>query len=212
MFVFGAGGHGRVVLAIARDLGVAVRGFVDRDRDLPASVAGVPVFASLEAVPRGSEVVVAIGDNDARRAVAEEVAAARPDLAFARLVHPAATVMAGAAIGRGSVVMPNATVGAGAAVGEHCIVNTGAVLEHDSRLADFASLGPRAATGGRVRIGEGAFVGIGAVLKHGVAIGAGTVVGAASYVHRDVPETRVVVFGAPARVVRRRAAGEFVLQ
>jgi acetyltransferase-like isoleucine patch superfamily enzyme len=103
------------------------------------------------------------------------------------------------------VILQGAIVGSAAHVGYACLINTGAVLDHESVLEDFASLAPGAVTGGRVRIGTRSAISIGAVLTHGISVGPDTVIGASSLVYRDIPGN-VVAYGTPARVVRPREA------
>lgn len=61
-----------------------------------------------------------------------------------------------------------------------------------------------------IRIGDGAVIGLGALILPGVTVGDRAFVGAGSVVTRDVPP-RSLVFGNPARVVRRwdESAGEW---
>ena len=204
--IVGAGGHAisvaETVLAAGYDL-VAFTSDQAASGDL---LLGRPV---LDSVPSGSELVVvlAIGDNTRRQRLWRALgAAARPDR-FPAVIHPSASVAGAAQVGAGTVVMQGAIIGNGAVVGEGCILNSGSVLEHECRLEDFASLAPRAATGGRVHISERAALSIGATVKHGTRIGSDSVIGAASYVHRDIP-AGVIAYGVPARVVRQRRADE----
>ena len=209
MFIYGAEKHGSVVLSVARELGEEVLAFVDCDS--PDRPSTPPVFDTLDVVPPGSKIIVAIGDNSVRRRVVGEIRASRPDLRFATLVHPTATLMDGVEVAPGTVIMPNVTVGAFVRVGEHCILNSGSVLEHHSCMQDFSRVGPGAATRGSVHTASGTFVCIRAAIKHGVYIGPDNVIGACSYVHRDVRESNAVLYGTPARLVRKRAPGDLVL-
>jgi acetyltransferase-like isoleucine patch superfamily enzyme len=84
------------------------------------------------------------------------------------------------------------------------------VLEHESVLKDFASLAPGAVVGGRSTIGERSAVGLGASVKHGISVGDDTIIGANSYVHRDISD-ELVAYGSPARVVRSREPGDTYL-
>ena len=77
-------------------------------------------------------------------------------------------------------------------------------------MGQFSSLAPRAVTGGGVKIGAFSAIAIGAVLSHSIAIGDHTVVGAGATALKDVPD-RVVVYGTPARVIRRRNPGDSYL-
>ena len=83
------------------------------------------------------------------------------------------------------------------------LLNTGSSLDHDSFLAHFASLGPGARTGGNVRIAERTVIGLNAGMLQGVSIGSDTVVGAHSFVNKDMPAA-TVAYGVPATPVRRR--------
>ena len=53
----------------------------------------------------------------------------------------------------------------------HVIVNTGAVVDHDCRVAAFAQIGPGSTLCGGVLLGIGAMVGAGATIVPGVRVG-----------------------------------------
>jgi hypothetical protein len=61
-----------------------------------------------------------------------------------------------------------------------------------------------------VRIGEFSAISIGAIVSHSITIGDHAVVGAGATVLQDIPD-RVVAYGTPARVVRRRNPGDSYL-
>lgn len=151
--------------------------------------------------------VIAMGDNATRERVALELAGAWPEIRFAVIVHPSATVSPSARLGDGTVVLPGAVVHVDAVVGQHCIVNTRASLDHDGVMGDFSALAPGATLSGNVAVGRGAWVGAGAVVIHGKKIGEHTVVGAGAVVVRDLPPL-VVAYGSPAKPVRARTADE----
>jgi UDP-perosamine 4-acetyltransferase len=89
----------------------------------------------------------------------------------------------------------------GAVVGRQALINTGAVVEHDCRIEEGASLGPGAVTGGRVTVGRGAFIGAGATLAPRITIGAEAMIGAGAVVTRDVGPG-MLAYGVPAREMR----------
>jgi sugar O-acyltransferase (sialic acid O-acetyltransferase NeuD family) len=195
--VLGGGGHARVVIDVLRRSSCTVLSVFD---DTPASwdreVLGIRVVGPLATLARYRRFfgVIAIGDNAARRRIAQ----ALPRGEWVRAVHPASVVADPAALGPGVVVMAGAVVQPGASVGAHAIVNTMASIDHDCRLGAFSHVAPGAHLGGAVVVEEGAFVGMGAVLAPRVRVGRWSTVGAGSLVLRHVPAGSVA-YGRPAR-------------
>lgn len=211
--VAGASGHGKKVADALHALGHTVVGFADTFKPEGTSVGGHLVLGSetdLSALCSShgiDSVVVAIGDNATRIAVAHRIAVAVPGLPFLDVVHPAAHVAPGTKLGGGVVVMPGALVSVDCELGAHSLVDSGASLDHDSTLGAGASLAPGAVVGGGTVIGTCTAIGIGATVIHGRVIGEHTVAGAGSVVVHDLPG-HVVAYGVPARVVRSRVAGD----
>lgn len=208
--VVGTSGHAGVVIdAIERAGGRRVAGLVDSFRAAGEQAHGYPVIGPEDALPAflaregDCALVVAIGDNFQRRRMTARLRELVPGSRFATLVHPRACVSPRATLGEGVVVLAGAIVGAGASVAEGGLLNTAASLDHDCRMAPFASLGPRATAGGNVRIGECSAIAIGATVLHGRQVGEHAVIGAGAVVLGDMPE-RCVAYGVPARIIRRR--------
>jgi acetyltransferase EpsM len=202
LFIWGAGGHGKVVLDVARSTGRFERiAFLDDDpTKSDMSFCDCEVVGGTQAVGQfeGSWVVIAVGDNRLRaqcfrRALAEGLLATA-------LVHERAVISRSASIGPGTVVMPGAIVNAGAIVGENCIINTAAVIEHDCSIGAHAHISPRVALGGNVSVGPFAHVGIGAVVLPGAAVGEEAIVGAGAVVLKEAP-ARCTVVGVPAKTL-----------
>jgi len=80
------------------------------------------------------------------------------------------------------------------------IVNTGAVVEHDCVVGDFAHISPNAVLAGGVTLGPLAWVGSCASVRQLIAVGEASVVGMGAVVTRDVI-AGVTVVGNPAKVV-----------
>ncbi len=203
--IYGAGGHGAVVLDCLRSANLEVIGFLDDSPELAGTKnCGLPVLgtlaASIDLLRREQAAVVpGIGDIAMRRQICEEVAAA--GLVLAGAVHASALVSPSAVVGAGTVLCPGAIVNARSRIGRGCIVNTGASVDHDCELGDFVHVSPGAHLGGNVVVGPGTMLGLGlAVIPH-VKIGAWSVVGAGSVVVRNIPE-KALAYGNPARVKR----------
>jgi sugar O-acyltransferase (sialic acid O-acetyltransferase NeuD family) len=200
--VVGAGGQGRVVLETWRAMDPDGEFLVVDDdasrhgTELEGAmiVGGVEQLASL-----GGDVILALGDNRVRLALAASWSAR--GVAWGVAVHPSAVVSPTARVGGGTVVLPRAVLHTGARAGEHVIVNTGVIVEHDCVLEDGASISPGACMAGRVTVGRGAFVSVGVTIAPRTHIGEGAVVAAGAVVVSDVP-AGVMVLGVPARIVR----------
>lgn len=204
LLIWGTGGHAISVLEAATAAGETSIAFCG-EQDAAGQFEGFPQFPTrdMDSLAQDHRVVVAIGDNSARKHVVHQLRSQHPEIVFATIVHPSAIIASSATVGTGTVVLQGAILGAKAVIGEHCIVNTGSSLDHESCLSDFASLAPGVTTGGRVQIGECSAIGIGACLRHGVTVGRESVIGSASYVHEDLPDG-IVAYGTPAGVIRHR--------
>ena len=66
------------------------------------------------------------------------------------------------------------------------ILNSNTVVEHDNLIMDFSSLAPSVTTGGNVYVGERSSISIGSTIKHNVKVGSDSVIGACSYLNKDV--------------------------
>lgn len=198
--VVGSGGHAKVVIATIQACGDSVVHLLDDnparwgERVLGSVVEGA-IAPSL--VPSDAWVVVGLGANDARRAVAE-----RLPVRFGLVTHPSAVVHPSVSLGEGTVVFAGAVVQPDTRIGRHCIINTAASVDHDCRLDDFVHIAPGAHLSGGVRVGSGSLVGIGAAVIPGMSIGADAIVGAGAAVVEPVA-AGLVVGGCPARSLRR---------
>lgn len=198
IFLYGAGGHAKVIRDIVEASGGQVAGLVDDNPNLDR-------FMDLE-VKHGMDgvnaVLVSIGINATRRKVVERLKRACPELAFGKAVHPTAIVSPHATVEEGTVVMQGAILQSGVRVGKHAIVNTGASVDHDCVLGDYTHVSPHATLCGEVVVGEGTWIGAGSVVIQGIRIGKNSLIGAGSVVCKDIPDG-VLAYGNPCRVIRK---------
>ncbi len=197
VYVIGASGHGKVVVATLQAAGAVVAGVLDDD---PAkhglTVMGVPVPGPSEmAIDSAHAVVIAVGSNATRKKIADSL---HGRVAWSKAVHPGATVHPSVEIGEGTVIFAGTVIQPDSVVGRHVIINTGATVDHDCQVSDYAHVAPGARVAGDVRLGEGVFMGVGACTIQGVHIGEWATLGAGAVAVRDVP-AGVTAVGVPAR-------------
>jgi sugar O-acyltransferase (sialic acid O-acetyltransferase NeuD family) len=205
LVLIGAGGHGRVVLDVAREAGFDVAAVVDPRLAELVEVMGLRVLAIRD------EDVVGLGfggwlnglganpDTSPRRALAERIG---PLMAMPAIIHPRAVVSGRAAVADGAQIMAGAVVQGGASIGWDAVINTGSLVDHDCSIGPHGFIGPGAVLSGAVVVGESSFVGTGAVILPGIVVGARAVVGAGAVVIGDVADGTTVV-GCPAKVLDR---------
>jgi sugar O-acyltransferase (sialic acid O-acetyltransferase NeuD family) len=215
VLILGAGGHGRVVLDILLQARRhEVLGFLDNNPDMHGRrVDGIPVRGGLHDLEHLREeldvggVIIAIGDNGARRGLARQIEQAGIELVSA--VHPSATLAHNATIGRNVVIAAGVVVCANCQIGDSVILNTGCIIDHQTMIGEGSHICPGVRLAGRVKVEPGVFVGIGATVVPMVTLGCEAVVGAGAVVLEDVLPMATVA-GVPARPIRLAGASEDV--
>jgi sugar O-acyltransferase (sialic acid O-acetyltransferase NeuD family) len=209
LVIVGAGGFARETAAAATAAGWRVLGFLDDDPALHGTTrSGLPILGPVAAMAE-TAVVVCVGnprDYTARQRIVERLGL--PAERYATVVHPAAEIGAGSVVGPGSVLLAGTVLTADVTVGSHVAVMPQAVLTHDDRVGDYATIASGVRLGGGAVLAAGAYVGAGALVLQGVTVGAWSLVGMGSVVLRDVPPGEVWA-GNPARFLRSTKLEEF---
>jgi sugar O-acyltransferase (sialic acid O-acetyltransferase NeuD family) len=206
IFVYGAGGHAKVVAEILRLNGHEVTGFIDNVNPERKGEAfyGATILGGEEVLEEllhqgVHSFIVGYGDNRLRCKTSHRLVEMGFTLVSA--LHPNAVCAADVSIGEGTVVASGAVVGPSSRIGRNAIVNTQASLDHDCVVGDGAHVGPGVIVTGVVEVGERVWIGAGAVIADHKIIAADAIVGAGAVVVKDVPEA-VIVMGVPARIAR----------
>ena len=201
LIILGAGGHARVVVALARAAGYSILGVCDPT--LPVNDVsrwdGIEVLGNDSSLdnfePDRVGLVLGIGQRATANLRESRYNALRAKgYEFPALVHPAAWVARGVALQDGVQIMAGAVVQPGCEIGENSIVNTRAGVDHDCRIGRNVHVAPGATLCGSVIVEDGVFIGAGATIVQGLHIGAYAVVGAGVTLLQDLaPEARASV-------------------
>ena len=180
---FGAGGRG---LSVAGHDDDDPRPLGRRHRPCPGD------GSTSEIPPSGAAAIIAIGDNAARKRIAD-----RLDLDWVTVVHPFSWLHPEVPLGPGTVVCSSVSAQVGADIGAHTIINNGSGVGHDAQVGDFVHLAV-SHVGAESRVDEGAFLEFGSVVLPRLIVGAWAMVGAGAVVMAEVRPGATVI-GNPAR-------------
>ncbi|SEO66782.1 acetyltransferase [Paenibacillus sp. OK076] len=203
--IFGAGGHGKVVLDNLRSNGDDIIGVMD-DQWSEKEWRGVPLLGGVDKIDRVVEMypnslfIIAIGQNSVRKKITSLFE--QKKVRFGKAVHASAVISADASIGEGTVIMANSVVNADATIGRHVIINTGTTVDHDCSIEDYVHLSPGVHLAGGVEVGLSTHVGIAACLIPKIKVGRDTIIGGGSCVIHNVPDC-VLAVGCPAKVIKQ---------
>lgn len=198
MYLYGAGGHARVIIDIIQSSSqYKIHGIYD-DFSLVKEIHSIPIINKIAQSEINDTLIISIGDNHIRKKIVNTL-----NTNYTKAIHKRAVISdLDVEIKQGTVVMANAVINPNTIVGEHCIINTASVVEHDCKIGDFVHISPNASIAGGVTIGEGTQIGLGANIIPGITIGKWCIVGAGSTVLEDIPDFSVVV-GSPATFIKK---------
>jgi sugar O-acyltransferase (sialic acid O-acetyltransferase NeuD family) len=207
VFIWGAGGQGKVVLDILREnKNVEILGFIDDEHKLKGKVIdGVKVLGDrnyLEDLRKKGVIagIVAIGENKIRCELADYLRKKKFRLIDA--IHPSSLVANNTLIGSNILIAMGAIICAHTIIEDNAVIYSGAIIEHESILKNGAYISPGVKLAGKVEVGEKAFLGIGVTVIQNIKIGSNSIVGAGAVVLEDIPDN-VVAVGIPAKIIKK---------
>ena len=203
--IFGAGGFGKEVLEIIREINIAnplwqIVGFYDNYLQEGTVVNGIAVLGGIENLHKSSvkNVVVALGNPEARSQIINSLNGLKH---LPTIIHPKAVLPEGTlSIGQGSIIAANVFLSVNISIGIGVIINVGCSIGHDVEIGNFCTINPGARVSGNVRIGNFVFIAVGAILNNNIEIVDDVKIGAGSVVLKSV-EKKSTLFGNPARIL-----------
>jgi len=155
--------------------------------------------------------IISIGDNWGRFAVSRTILELVPNFEFVNAIHPSVVIGKDVKLGVGIVAMAGCIINPKSSIGDFCFFATGAQIEHDCIIEDFASVSAGSVTGGFVKIKRFSAITLGVTILDRIIIGENTVVGSGSLVLKDLPDN-VLAYGNPCKVIRERKEFEKFLK
>jgi sugar O-acyltransferase (sialic acid O-acetyltransferase NeuD family) len=200
MYLYGAGGHSKVITDILQSLNITVVGVFD-DQPADAKLQGIEIDGGIQiqqnSFPKlDAPLIISVGDNARRAELARKITAT-----YGQAIHGTAIISAKASIGEGTVILQGAIVQSATRIGKHVLINTAASIDHDNVIGDYVHISPHATLCGHVQVGEGTHIGAGAVVIPSIRIGRWCTIGAGAVVIRDIPDFATAV-GNPAKVIK----------
>lgn len=204
--IYGAGGMGREVMALARaqygDRDTSVI-FVDDELANSRDILSFNQFLSRPEEDKA--VTIAIANSTVREQLANRCE--QENVRFLEVRASNMVVLDDVEIGEGAILCAFTHITSTTRIGKHFHANYYSYVAHDCVIGDFVTFAPGAKCNGNVHIEDHAYVGSGAVLRQGtpnepLRIGRGALIGMGAVVTKDVPPG-VTVIGNPARPMRR---------
>lgn len=207
LVLLGAGGHARVLAALARAAGHPILGVCDpvlAANDLTCW-EGLDVLGDDHALdqlaPDRVKLMLGVGQLTSGNLREKLYATWRArGYTFPVLVHPTAWVAPGVMLSDGVQVMAGVIIQPGCEIGENSIINTRASLDHDCKIGRDVHVAPGATLCGSVTVEDGAFIGAGATVIQGLRVGERAVVGAGVTLVRKLAK-KMTILGAANRFI-----------
>ena len=203
LILIGAGGMGLEVLGVAMNSfgfgsSFIFKGFLDDNEN--ADTGGEQHLGSISKYkPNENDVFVCtLGDIKTKESLIQTIL--DKNGSFISLIHKGADVSASASIGEGCIVMRNAHLGNNAVLDSHVLAQIGCVIGHHVEVQSFARIDCYAICVGGSKVGNSSVIHSGSVINHNVEIGNHAVVGANSFVIRNV-KSNTTVYGNPAKKI-----------
>jgi sugar O-acyltransferase (sialic acid O-acetyltransferase NeuD family) len=155
--------------------------------------------------------IITIGDNWARYNISNQILEIIPNFHFINAIHPSVVIGSNVKLGKGITAMAGVIFNPKSIIGDFTFFATGAQVEHDCIIEDFASVSAGSVMGGHVKLGKFSALTLNVTVLDRLEIGINTVVGAGSLVLKSLPDN-VLAYGNPAVIIRERNMGEKFLK
>ena len=214
--IFGAGGFGREVACLIRDINDAqptgddryrLIGFFDDNLPVGTQVSHYGrVLGGISELNEWSDsllVAIAVGSPQAMSTITSRID--NPNIGFPNLIHPDLTITDPLefSIGKGNIIKGRCEVAPNVSIGDfNCLIRD-VVLGHDCSIGNCNILMPNVYICGNVEVGNKNLFGIGSIVLQQLKVGNDVHVGAGSVIFAN-PTDGCTYIGNPARKFMQR--------
>lgn len=207
--IVGAGTYGEVYLALLREVGVEIVGFLDDAPQLKGqSVRGISVLGSLEDLPDMKEkygveaVYCPLGNNKLRVSILKHALALGYEIP--NFIHKDVSISPNVLIGRGIYVLEGTHIMPYTKIENFVMISMGVNIAHHSLLGEGTFLSTGVNFGASIITHKYTYIGMGTTIMTGVhELGENCLIGAGAVVIKDVPKNAVVA-GVPGKILKYR--------
>lgn len=191
VIILGAGGHARVVAAMAKKLNFDVISCLDAEQEhlirehAPKDILLANGLGSTGTMPLRGKVYRKFKELGYK---------------FVTLVHPNSFVEDDVILGEGVQIMAGVVVQTGVRISANTIINTGAKVDHDCLIAEHVHISPGVILCGGCCVNSGTHIGAGATIMQGVTIGDNTKIGLGAFIIKDVPSNATMICQAAKNI------------
>nr|WP_321467050.1 hypothetical protein [uncultured Desulfobulbus sp.] len=220
--IIGAGGFGREVMPVARQMIANLKGsnsnkyelvFVVKNKNQKFAINGHNVIDESEFISIKSSnkyFNVAISDYKSREKISKKMINFNIKPFTIRALN--SIIFDNNDIGEGAILCPFTTITSDAKIGKFFHSNIYSYVAHDCVIGDFVTFAPSVHCNGKVVIEDYAYIGTGVTIRNGtnerpIVIGKGSIIGMGSLVTKSVPPFTTVIGNPAVELIRKRKNG-----
>ena len=200
VFILGAGGHTRSLMALLAHNNILPEGIYDDsfDPEIVEIIHKTAVKGKIAQLPEVGKIIISYGDLKQR---ARLYKAYKERIMKENLIHPSAIIEINTELGEANQIFGNVIINAYSIIGKNNIINTGCIIEHENEIGDNCHISIGSVLGGRVKIGDRCFIGAGATVIDKISICDDVILGANATVINDIDSPGTYV-GNPVRKIK----------
>ncbi len=204
LIIIGAGGYGRDLYYIIREsngfnVDFRIIGYIDDNLNALNGYIGYPKLIgkiSTHELSDNQIFICSIADLKTKLSIINNLELKGAE--FVNIIHNTSRVTDSAILGRGNIIGPLVSIGADSIIGNHCILQTGVIIGHDVTIGDYSRIDNYSILVAGVTLKKQCTIHSNTVVNSKVIIEENSIVGACSFVIKNV-DKNVTVFGNPAK-------------